>query len=508
VLLQCGILRDVRFACLSGERPVMANIFPSYALYSKGAARSLFQYIPYQRIGVFTAACDIALIVATSVVTGIAYHWFLFENVGDVDAFLVVGSYSALIFVLGCRVFGLYRPTALLSASKQIRGSAIAWGVVLLFVTSIFFMFKTGASYSRGVMVVFGAFGFAGILAFRAIAGVNLRRALANGTLAGRRVVVIGESEELSAKSSLHLLRTYGTREVGRFQLPPSSSSRTGSSSDEAEVIDSAIEAAQATKAEEVFLALPWGDRDRRGLICERLRVLPLPVFLLPDQSVTDAVGETDSGLSAPAALEIQRAPLSRRDLIIKRNIDLVVAALGLVMLAPLFVVTSIAVRMDSSGPAIFRQRRRGFSGQEFAIFKFRTMSVQEDGSCIKQAQRDDRRVTRLGRLLRTSSIDETPQLINVLLGQMSIVGPRPHAVAHDDEYSESIDNYAFRHHVKPGITGWAQTHGFRGETADLAAMERRIELDLWYINNWSLWLDFRIIARTCVELLRPRNVY
>ena len=202
----------------------MANIFPSYALRSSGASRSIFQYIPYQRIGAFTAGCDVALIVATSVATGIAYHWFFFKGEGDVGAFLAVGSYSALIFVLICRLFGLYRPTALLSAGRQIRGSAVAWGAVLLFVTSVFFLLKSGANYSRGATIAFGAFGFAGILAFRAIAGVNLRRALANGTLAGRRVIVIGEPEELATKSALHLLRTYGTREVGRFQVPPISS--------------------------------------------------------------------------------------------------------------------------------------------------------------------------------------------------------------------------------------------------------------------------------------------
>jgi undecaprenyl-phosphate galactose phosphotransferase/putative colanic acid biosynthesis UDP-glucose lipid carrier transferase len=135
-------------------------------------------------------------------------------------------------------------------------------------------------------------------------------------------------------------------------------------------------------------------------------------------------------------------------------------------------------------------------------------MSVLEDGPCIRQCRRDDDRVTRLGRLLRASSIDELPQLFNVLMGHMSLVGPRPHAIAHDDEYANSIDNYAFRQHVKPGITGWAQTHGFRGETADIASMHKRIQLDLWYINNWSFWLDCRILGRTCFEVLRPRNAY
>ena len=177
-------------------------------------------------------------------------------------------------------------------------------------------------------------------------------------------------------------------------------------------------------------------------------------------------------------------------------------------MLSPLLLLTSIAIKLNSPGPVIFRQRRKGFNGREFAIYKFRTMNVLEDGTCIRQAKRGDDRVTRLGRGLRSTSIDELPQLINVLAGQMSLVGPRPHAIAHDDEYSNSIDNYAFRHHVKPGITGWAQIQGFRGETADLAAMHKRIQLDLWYINNWSFLLDFRILAKTGIELCRSRNAY
>ena len=167
-----------------------------------------------------------------------------------------------------------------------------------------------------------------------------------------------------------------------------------------------------------------------------------------------------------------------------------------------------MAIKLDSDGPVIFRQRRRGFNGREFAIYKFRTMTVLEDGSTVRQARRDDARVTWLGRLLRATSIDELPQLINVLRGHMSLVGPRPHAIAHDDGYTKLIANYAFRQHVKPGLTGWAQVNGFRGETAQLELMEQRVDCDLWYIKNWSFWLDLKIIARTCVEVLRGQNAY
>ena len=147
---------------------------------------------------------------------------------------------------------------------------------------------------------------------------------------------------------------------------------------------------------------------------------------------------------------------------------------------------------MDSPGPILFRQRRRGFNGRPFQIFKFRTMSVQEDGDCVVAAQRNDSRVTRVGNWLRRTSIDELPQLLNVLQGSMSIVGPRPHALVHDTEFEKLLDNYAYRHHVKPGLTGWAQVHGYRGEMRTVEDIEQRIKYDLWYIDNWTLATDIR----------------
>jgi len=183
-------------------------------------------------------------------------------------------------------------------------------------------------------------------------------------------------------------------------------------------------------------------------------------------------------------------------------------AGAGLVTLLPLLAIVSLAIKLDSRGPVIFRQSRRGFNGHEFMIWKFRTMTVVENGTVIYQAKRNDERVTRVGRLLRVTSIDELPQLVNVLRGEMSLVGPRPHALAHDDEYGGAIGRYAFRHHVKPGITGWAQVNGFRGETPELDLMMKRIDLDLWYIDNWSFWLDLWIIVRTCFEIVRGRNAY
>jgi exopolysaccharide biosynthesis polyprenyl glycosylphosphotransferase len=177
-------------------------------------------------------------------------------------------------------------------------------------------------------------------------------------------------------------------------------------------------------------------------------------------------------------------------------------------MLAPLMALTALAIKLDSSGPVLFRQRRNGFNTSQFGIYKFRTMTVMDDGVVVLQAKRNDPRVTRVGRVLRQTSIDELPQLFNVLLGDMSLVGPRPHAVAHDDKYTEVLSDYAFRNHVKPGITGWAQVNGCRGETIRIEQMKARVDRDLWYINNWSLLLDLKILALTCFEVLRQRNAY
>jgi exopolysaccharide biosynthesis polyprenyl glycosylphosphotransferase len=201
----------------------------------------------------------------------------------------------------------------------------------------------------------------------------------------------------------------------------------------------------------------------------------------------------------------IQRLALTSVERAVKRALDLIVSITAIVLSSPLFLIVAVAIKLDSPGPVMFRQRRIGLEAREFIIFKFRTMTVLEDGPVVTQACRDDRRVTYIGKFLRRSSLDELPQLFNVLRGDMSLVGPRPHALAHDDHYRVHIAGYACRHYVKPGITGWAQVNGLRGETASLKQMADRVKLDRWYISNWSLGLDLNILLRTCFEVLRDR---
>jgi undecaprenyl-phosphate galactose phosphotransferase/putative colanic acid biosynthesis UDP-glucose lipid carrier transferase len=456
--------------------------------------------VSYGNIGFLVAVLDFVVIALSSVAADSAYHYFVLSSQVDLSALLGIGTNSGVLFVLLSASRRSYQTRTLLSAKKKASGIVSSWISVLLIMIALLFLLKVGSNYSRGSMLIFGLLGLPLLLGTRALVCKELSMLLMTGVLSGPRCILIGDQEELRELSALEALRNFGVREVGRFEFP-----LVAENNHDANVVDSAIAAARATNAEQIVLALSWVDTRRRDLLVKMLRILPLPMLLLPDQSVRRVFSQAGA---EPTLLEIRRAPLSKVELAAKRALDLVSAGAGLVMLLPLLAIISLAIKLDSPGPVIFRQSRRGFNGREFLIWKFRTMTVVENGRAICQARRNDARVTRVGRLLRTTSIDELPQLVNVLRGEMSLVGPRPHAVAHDDEYGRSIGKYAFRHHVKPGITGWAQVNGFRGGTPELDWMKKRIDLDLWYIDNWSFWLDLWIIVRTCFEVARGRNAY
>jgi putative colanic acid biosynthesis UDP-glucose lipid carrier transferase len=189
-----------------------------------------------------------------------------------------------------------------------------------------------------------------------------------------------------------------------------------------------------------------------------------------------------------------------------KLALDYVVGTISLILFAPLMLAVAVAIKLESPGPVFFRQRRHGYNHRLIDVYKFRSMTVAENGDHVVQAKKNDARVTRVGKFLRRTSLDELPQLFNVLKGEMSLVGPRPHAVAHNQHYRERLQRYANRHCVKPGMTGWAQVNGFRGPTEDPEKMRKRVEADLYYIENWSLWLDIKILALTPLVGFVHRN--
>lgn len=469
-------------------------------------ARLLASIVPYSEIGLFTAASDLMLILMASLVGGVTYHILAFSEVGSLSEYLGEGVDAGLFFVLLMNSLGLYRASSLLSRG-QLRAVSGGWLMAMATLVGFLFLLKSTAYYSRGGLITFASLGVAFLLLWRVILAAQLRNALAEGQVNGRRVILIGDEAELARHSPRNLLMDYGARDIGRFPLCANPGGAKFCSRD-LEIITDAIRAARTHEAEKVLIALTWNDERRRKLICERLRILPVPILLLPDRSSEILLTQPLMDMGRSAAIELQRAPLSRVELFVKRGFDLILAILGGILSLPLLVIVAILIKLESAGPLIFKQRRRGFNGREFTIYKLRTMTVLEDGLNIRQAERNDRRITRVGSVLRRTSIDEVPQLLNVLLGDMSLVGPRPHAVAHDDQYSVCIADYAFRNHVKPGLTGWAQINGLRGETAQIELMKRRVDHDVWYINNWSLWLDLLIVARTFFSVVWTKNAY
>ena len=265
---------------------------------------------------------------------------------------------------------------------------------------------------------------------------------------------------------------------------------------------------ARDNKIEHIYISLPMASQPRILTLLDELRDTTASIYFVPDIFVTDLIQGRMDSVSGLPVVAVCETPFTGLNGLIKRSSDIVLSMLILALILPLLIVSAVAVQLPSRGPVIFRQRRYGLDGREIIVYKFRSMTVTEDGATIEQAVKGDARITPLGRILRRTSMDELPQFINVLQGRMSIVGPRPHAVAHNEMYRKLIKGYMLRHKVKPGITGWAQVNGYRGETESLDKMSGRIDYDLDYLRNWSLRLDLYIITKTVWVVLTEKNAY
>jgi putative colanic acid biosynthesis UDP-glucose lipid carrier transferase len=262
-------------------------------------------------------------------------------------------------------------------------------------------------------------------------------------------------------------------------------------------------------KYDEIYICLPlWADSKIKQLLNE-LTDTTVIVKYVPDLFSFDLMHAKMQEIKGMPVFSVFDTPLSSKSSqILKRVEDVLLSTLILIFISPILLVIAIAIKLTSKGPVIFKQKRYGLNGKEIKVYKFRSMTAQDNGAVIKQATKNDSRITLLGAFLRKTSLDELPQFINVLQGKMSIVGPRPHAVAHNEEYRKIVPKYMQRHLVKPGITGWAQINGWRGETDTLEKMEKRIEFDLHYINSWNLWFDIRIIVLTVFKGFINKNAY
>ena len=257
-----------------------------------------------------------------------------------------------------------------------------------------------------------------------------------------------------------------------------------------------------------IFISQPMSAQPRIRKLIDELQDTTASVYFLPDVYIFDLMQARFDNVCGMPVIAIRDTPFLGINSMIKRWSDVVFASLILLLMAPVMLVVALAVRLSSPGPIIFQQRRYGLYGEEILVYKFRSMTVTENGAQVQQAKKGDARITRVGAFLRRTSLDELPQFINVLQGRMSIVGPRPHAVAHNEQYRKLIKGYMLRHKVKPGITGWAQVNGMRGETETLDKMEARIQYDLDYLRSWSVWLDIWIILKTVIVVLKRENAY
>jgi Undecaprenyl-phosphate glucose phosphotransferase len=457
----------------------------------------------YGSLGPIMLVADLLVIQVTSVMAGVLYHFVTLGSFGDTGVFVGTGLVVGYLFVSVLHVRGSYRPSRIVGERGHYRQLTFVWLGVFLSLAGIVFVLRIGASFSRGSVLSFMVLGFGGLLAVRMVMNFVTRRAIADGLLKGPRIVFIGHQDPSPDVDYIKDLRRYGYRIVNNVSLPAEYDDEVAR-----QIIKDVLAIAKTQQVDEVVLALQWSEFHLIDQIVVGLRRLPLPVRLLPDGVVKHLIHLPNCDLGASMAFELQRGPLDVFQRSLKRGFDLIVASTGLLAISPMFLLVALIIKIDSRGPVFFRQLRTGYSGRTFRIYKFRTMKVLEDGDVIPQAQKNDARVTRSGRWLRRTSIDELPQLINVLLGDMSVVGPRPHALAHDVEYDKLINDYGLRYQVKPGITGWAQIKGYRGETATVDLMMSRVECDLWYIANWSLMLDIRTLIKTFAAQLRASNAY
>jgi len=453
---------------------------------------------------------DLAAIGCSALV---AYGLYLGPQPAAIEA-RYFGSIALATMIAGFigQWFGAYKIDCVFERWLGLRRAITSWMIAFLASLAIVFALKVTVFYSRVWAVSWFFLAAALLVAGRYLLRSATRRWALQGRFANRSLVV-GTGEQ--ARRLVQLLRSRGdarTHIVGFIDVQ-------GRSGGAAKLVDRVVGGTEAMMSlirgnlvDEVIIALPWSEEDRIRDLTLALATAPVRVRLAPDLIGFQFVDHAFTSRSGLPLLKVLDRPMTGWSFAAKWIEDQVIAITACLLLAPLMAMLAAAIKLDAPGPVLFKQRRYGFNDNLIEVWKFRTMRVDcADADCARQTTKDDPRVTRIGRFLRKTSLDELPQLFNVLRGEMSIVGPRPHAVATKAEgnlFHDVVDGYAARHRVKPGITGWAQVNGWRGETDTVDKIRRRVEYDLYYIDNWSVWLDLQILLRTAVALFRADNAY
>ncbi len=437
-----------------------------------------------------------------------------FRDFDDLGIFQVYGCVIAVMLTLNVfQLAGLYNFNKLTDLYGQTTRLLGCWALVMIGLLALGFLAKVSLVASSRLWVALWFFyGFVGLFGVRVLLRHQIRRWQQAGRLA-RNVAIVGTGPH-GKRLIEHMTANRGQAEriVGVYTDLKRDADSVSSVAGYPVLggIDDLVESARRSTVDQVIIALPCSAEQRILDLMKTLRSLPIDVRLCPDMIGFHLADRTVSHVGGVPMLNVFEKPLAGWGLIVKGLEDRMLAGLILALISPLLLVIAAMIKFDSRGPVLFRQKRYGFNNEVIEVLKFRTMYVDRcsPDSNVPQATREDPRVTRVGRFLRRTSLDELPQFMNVLTGNMSIVGPRPHAVAHNEQYAGVIDQYLARHRVKPGITGWAQVNGLRGETETLEKMEQRVRYDLYYIDNWSLLFDLRIIFRTIFVGFSDPNAY
>jgi len=378
----------------------------------------------------------------------------------------------------------------------------VEWAMVVAILLFLGFAFKVSATFSRLVMV---SWFVATPIALLAAHGLRLRAHSMLAAHHGPRYIIVGANnvgfELLRRLPQKGFLGFFDFRSADRVSQVIDPDKLAGHCKDLASY-------ARTHGVAAIYIALPLSNVPRIGVMISELRDTTASIYFLPDVFAFDMIQGRLVDLNGMPAISVCDTPFHGMDAVLKRTMDVVLTGIALLVAAPLMGAIAVAVKLTSRGPVLFRQRRYGLNGELINVYKFRSMTVCEDGSVVTQATRNDARITRLGKFLRRTSLDELPQLLNVLQGKMSLVGPRPHAIAHNEMYRKLISGYMIRHKVRPGITGWAQVNGLRGETNTVDKMSARVKFDIDYLNSWSPWLDLKILLRTVMLVVRDDRAY
>jgi putative colanic acid biosysnthesis UDP-glucose lipid carrier transferase len=411
-----------------------------------------------------------------------------------------------LAFILSFTAFGRFRADTPLIAPRMAKVYShilLQWVSIAAVLLFLAFAFKVSADFSRMVMLTWFC---ATPLALFAAHGLrrHIYSIVTNSSTAPRYIVVGANNvaaELLRRLPQKGFLGFFDFRSADRISQWMEGDRLIGHCKDVKDFVS-------ANGVSTIYISLPLSNVPRIGEMIRELRDTTASIYFLPDVFAFDLIQGRLVNIGGMPALSVCDTPFHGMDAVLKRVFDVVLAGLALIAGALPMALIAIGVKLTSRGPILFRQRRYGLNGEEINVYKFRSMRVCEDGPKVAQATKNDPRITPFGQFLRRTSLDELPQLFNVIAGSMSLVGPRPHAVAHNELYRKLICGYMIRHKVRPGITGWAQVNGLRGETETVDKMSARVKFDIDYLNQWSLWMDIKILVRTMLLVVRDEQAY